>query len=68
MPGRLGVHSQPSRGQFEFLEQELGSSGIEFMLPPVTDWLSADEAAAHAGLEPVPKRRGGRRGSAAPSK
>jgi hypothetical protein len=63
------VADLPSRGHFDFLEQELGSSDVGFKLPSVSEWLSVDEAATEAGVQSGPphKKRGGRRGGAASS-
>ena len=48
----------PSRGQFELLA-EFGSRAVPLRVPPISDWLSPEEAVRAAGGAPV---RGGRRG------
>ena len=52
----------PSRGDFALLS-EYGSRDIGLVLPPISDWLSPEEAEAHAshGCDD-PVVRGGRRG------
>jgi len=53
----------PSRGELELLE-EIGSRDIGLMIPPISDWLTPEEAemhASHAGGDTA-TTRGGRRG------
>ena len=50
----------PSRGDFDFLTSTLGSVLVPLRIPPLSAWLSTDDAAAHARPASPPKRGGKR--------
>ena len=54
------VADLPSRGEFEFLTTNLGSTLVPLRIPPLSNWLSPEDAAAHA-RPTSPKTRGGKR-------
>ena len=59
------VADLPSRGEFEFLEHNLGSTLVPLTIPPLDTWLSPEQAVAHTASAPsVPPKRGGKRARA----
>ena len=59
------VADLPSRGEFEFLEHNLGSTLVPLTIPPLDTWLSPEQAVAHtASATSVPPKRGGKRARA----
>ena len=60
MASEANVADLPSRGEFEFLTTNLGSTLVPLRIPPLSNWLSPEDAAAHA-RPTSPKTRGGKR-------
>ena len=57
------VADLPSRGEFEYLEHNLGSTLVPLLIPPLDTWLTPGQAESQAGGSiHTPPKRGGKRG------